>query len=81
MYDGNDRVQQVNALRQLAEDIVQSLPAPELSAHSITRELVDWCLDETDPHADPLPTWLDNHDRNLLVRMIRHSLREEEPSP
>lgn len=74
MYDGNDRTQQVNALVQLAEEIVQSLPTPEVSRQDVDRELVNWYLDEADPQADPLPDWLDDYDRDMLVRLIRGSL-------
>ena len=63
MYDGDDRVQQVNALRELATNIAFGSDDPSTSA----QERVDYYCTE---FADELPGWFDDHDKALLVQMV-----------
>ena len=61
MYDGDDRVEQVNWLRNVAANIAFSSDDPETSAE----DRVAYFCQETE-----LPEWFDAHDQNLLVTMV-----------
>lgn len=63
MYDGEDRVKQVDALQDLASNISFGSDDPTVPA----RDRVDWYCDES---GEELPGWFDAHDRELLVRFV-----------
>ncbi|MFO7742764.1 MAG: hypothetical protein R6X31_10685 [Anaerolineae bacterium] len=68
MYNGNDRVQQVNTLRELASDIATWSGADDPSMAQKAVNLWLYCDD------DPMPEWFGYHDRNLLVQWVREGL-------
>lgn len=72
MYSGTDRVQQVNALNELAEDIFQGLPVPEYGPDDITRGEVQAILTlSSDPRDHEMPDWFDEHDLCYVCEQIR----------
>ena len=62
MYEGNDRVQQVNALRTLASDVVTNsgIESPAEACVAVAEYVDD----------EPMPSWYDDHDRDLLLTWI-----------
>ena len=73
MYEGDDRVTQVNALRTLAADIAEgySVPPEDMGNAGIADEFVDYYIEE----ADVMPGWFDEHDRELLVLFVEEALQ------
>ena len=68
--DTEDRVQQVNWIRQYASDLVDSQP-PECTAE----EIVEYALNDVDRDPrDELPSWFDTHDRSLLLRFVKEEM-------
>lgn len=68
-----DRVQQVNWIREVADDITCNV----LDCGFTGEELVTYCLDEAEDIIE-LPEWFDSHDRGLLVRFADELLDNEE---
>ena len=72
MYNGTDRVKQVNVLNELAEDIFQGLPVPEYGPDDITPEEVQAVLTlSSDAHDHEMPDWFDGHDLRYLCEQIK----------
>jgi len=70
IMDTEDRVQQVNWIRQYASDLVDSQP-PECTAE----EIVEYALNDVDRDPrDELPSWFDTHDRSLLLRFVKEEM-------
>lgn len=61
MYQGNDRVRQVNAVKEIAGDIRSGA-----AGEGAPEELVEHYLNHTD-----LPNWFDDHDRDLLLQFVK----------
>ena len=69
VYQGNDRVKQVDWLRNIAEDIVAH---SGVQVASQAEEAVDFWLD---PSGDcPPPDWFNSYDRQLLTDLVRYRL-------
>lgn len=70
MYDGEDRVKQVNWLRELAANIAANLgegSADELVEYALSDEgRESWGID--------IPAWFDDHDRAFLVDCVAEAL-------
>jgi len=67
MYDGEDRLKQINSLRELAVDMVNNTA---ISLHrgesmSVAEEIVDFCLRDI-----ILPNWFSEYDQELLVEFM-----------
>lgn len=62
MYNGKDRVRQVDVLKELAADLVTNsgIESPA-DAGIVVAEMVD---------ESEMPEWFSDHDRNLLLEMI-----------
>jgi len=73
MYQGEDRVRQVNAIYELANELAMSITSDIKDAYgsleTLARELADdW---RNNPESD-VPAWYDDHDHKLLIaRLIR----------
>jgi len=63
MYEGDDRNKQVNFLRNLAANIAFGSDDITVSA----KDRVDYYCDV---YAEDLPSWLDDHDRQLLIEFV-----------
>ena len=63
IYEGEDRVKQVDYLRDLASNLVFGSDDPSTSAE----DRVTYYCEE---FAAELPSWFDDHDRALLVRFM-----------
>ena len=63
IYEGEDRVKQVNYLRDLAANIKFGSDDPSTSA----QDRIDYYCSE---FADELPQWFDDHDKGLLVQWV-----------
>lgn len=71
--DTEDRVQQVNWIRELAGNMVGISPEGQTAEQIVEYALSDegsqtWLID--------WPAWFDAHDKGLLTRFVRESLDE-----
>ena len=67
-----DRVQQVNWIEELAQNIAQNL------GDGTAEELVEYALSDEgrESWGIELPDWFDDHDRSLLIRTVERALNE-----
>lgn len=72
MYDGTDRVKQIDALNQLAEELFESLPVDTVRREDVTaEEVTKWLHLSSDARDHELPPWFDDHDMAYLTDQIR----------
>jgi len=77
MYEGDDRVRQIEALNQLAEELFQS--ANSIESHDVTINVVStWLSLSSDARDHQMPGWFDDHDLAYLTDRIR-SYFDHEP--
>lgn len=69
-YNGNDRVQQVNVLRDWVANMVFGMDDPNAASEDQIAYFVD-TYEET--VGEPLPSWFDDHDRRLMVEWLDDS--------
>ena len=71
MYQGNDRVQQVNAIGELAANIADNL------GEGTAEELVEFALSDEGRTSwgIELPEWFDDTDRALLIREVADNVK------
>ena len=76
MYEGDDRVMQVNALRTLADRLTDGYTVdPEDfggNVEAAAAEAVEYYIDEINT---VMPEWFDSHDRGLLIRFVEEALQ------
>jgi len=69
MYNGNDRVKQVNEIDKVAQDLTSqpvTLADYNGDTEAFTKDVVDYWLSEVE-----LPAWWNDHDTGLLKERVR----------
>ena len=69
MYNGTDRVKQIDALKQLAEDLYSNMPA-EVTPQQINLSTVASLLD-----FDEIPEWFDTYDLVYVTHKVTAQLK------
>jgi hypothetical protein len=72
MYEGDDRVKQVDWIRELAGDIAAYSGVETVDQ---VEEAISMWLNPEDAWKLDLPRWFDDHDRKLLVRWVKEGLQ------
>jgi len=71
MYDGDDRVKQVDVLNEVAGDVFSNLPA-EVTVGQVNQSTVLMMLGLPD-----MPSWFDGHDLDYLTERVKRHFYEE----